>query len=49
MMTRNTSALARARRRVAERQRRAKEALQKFHEECTTRGVPVFTSVRRAA
>ncbi len=49
LMTRNTSELAKARRRVAEKQRRAKAALQKFQEDCATRGVPVFASVRRAA
>lgn len=48
-MTRNTSDLAKARRRVAEKQKRAKAALEKFREDCAARGVPVFASVRRAA
>lgn len=48
-MTRNTTELAKARRRVAEKQRRAKAALAKFQEDCAMRGIPVFASVRRAA
>lgn len=49
MMTRNTTELAKARRRVAEKQRRAKAALEKFQAECASRGIPVFATVRRAA
>ena len=41
-MTRNTTELAKARRRVAEKQRRAKAALQKFQEDCAMRGVAGF-------
>ncbi len=48
-MTCKTTDLAKARRRVAEKKKRAKAALQKFREDCAARGVPVFASVRRAA
>ncbi len=49
IMTCKTTDLAKARRRVAEKKKRAKAALQKFRENCAARGVPVFASVRRAA
>lgn len=48
-MTHKPSELAKARRRVAEKQQQSKAALRKFREDCATRGVPVFASVRRAA
>lgn len=48
-MTHKPTELADARRRVAEKQKRAKAALRKFREDCAARGVPVFASVRRAA
>ena len=47
-MHRNSTDLARARRRIAEKQKQAKEALRKFKEDCATRGIPVFASVRAA-
>ena len=48
-MTRNTTELAKARRRIAEKKTQTQAALKKFRDECMSRGVPVFASVRRAA
>ena len=45
----HTTDLAQARRRIAEKQKLAREALRKFKEDCANRGVPVFASVRAAA
>ena len=48
-MTRKTTELTKARRRIAEKKLQTQAALKKFREDCTARGVPVFASVRRAA
>ena len=48
-MTQKTSELAKARRRIAEKKMQTQAALQKFRDDCSSRGVPVFASVRRAA
>ncbi|NNE79024.1 MAG: hypothetical protein HKN18_02020 [Silicimonas sp.] len=48
-MARNINDVAQARRRLAEKQKRAKRALQKFQEDRGAQGYPVFVSVRRAA
>ena len=48
-MSRNINKVAQARRRLAEKQKRAKEALRKFQLDRLPEIDPVFVSVRRAA
>ena len=48
-MPRNINEVAQARRRLADKQRRAREALRKFQLDRLPQIGPVFVSVRRAA